>query len=138
MSEEIIMTQEDLEEARTFFGGDRFATVAAGAVIEKIGYRYALCSLEIGDVHRNALGAVMGGAMYTLADFCFAVASNFRQGPTVTAVSQISYLGQPKGDRLFAESRLIKDGRKNCFYEVEVRDAEDRAVASVTFNGVHL
>ena len=138
MSENIVMTQADLEEARSFFGGDKFATVAAGAVIEKVEYKYALCSLEIQDVHRNALGAVMGGAMYTLADFCFAVASNFKQGPTVTVVSQISFLGQPKGDRLIAESRLIKDGRRNCFYEIEGRDEEGKAAAVVSFTGAHL
>ena len=138
MSEEMVMTQADLEEAREFFGGDKFATEAAGTVIEKVEYKYALVSLQLQPVHRNALGAVMGGAMYTLADFCFAVASNFKQGPTVTVVSQISFLGQPKGDKLYAESRLIKDGRKNCFFEVEVRDETGRAAAVVNFTGAHL
>ena len=138
MSENIVMTQADLEEARQFFDGDKFATAAAGAVIEKVEYKYALCSLEIKDIHRNALGAVMGGTMYTLADFCFAVASNFKQGPTVTVVSQISFLGQPKGDKLIAESRLIKDGRKNCFYEIEVRDEGGKVAAVVSCTGAHL
>lgn len=138
MTEEIIMTAEDLEEARKFFAGDKFATVADGAVIDEIKYKYAKCSLEIKDVHRNALGAVMGGAMYTLADFCFAVASNYKQNPTVTVVSQISYLGQPKGDKLIAESRLIKDGRKNCFYEVNVTDEGGKPVAVVSMTGAHL
>ncbi len=138
MSELDAKKQAELDEANQYFGEDRFATQAAGATIDKVGDKYARCSLKLGDVHRNALGAVMGGVMYTLADFCFAVASNFHQGPAVTVVSQISFLGQPKGEMLFAESRLIKDGRRNCFFEVEVRDETGKACAVVSFNGARL
>ena len=65
-----------LEEARAFFAGDRFAT-ENGAVIDEIGEHYAICSMEITPHHLNAAGRVMGGAVFMLADFAFAVASNF-------------------------------------------------------------
>ena len=63
-----------LEEARQIFAADKYATDASGIVIEEVGENYAKCSMKLTDVHRNAFGGVMGGAIYTLADFTFAVA----------------------------------------------------------------
>jgi len=40
----------------------------------------AICSLTLEAKHKNALGAVMGGVYFTLADFAFAVASNWQGG----------------------------------------------------------
>lgn len=64
-----------LEEVRKIFEGDRFAT-ENGALIEAISDHSATCSLMITDSHRNAMGAVMGGTYFMLADFAFAVAAN--------------------------------------------------------------
>ncbi len=125
-----------LEEAREEFSKDLYATELSGAVIDSIGENYAKCSMILTDKHRNAYGGIMGGAIYTLADFAFAVASNFgKEEATVSVVGQASFMSQPKGSTLFAEAGLIKDGRHNCFYEVRVTDDLDRIVAVVTFNG---
>lgn len=66
---------EDLDEIREFFAKDRFAT-ENGAVIEAVGKNTATVGMKIEPRHRNAAGIVMGGAIFTLADFAFAVASN--------------------------------------------------------------
>lgn len=128
----------ELEEAREFFIRDRYAMVTTGIEIEEVGERYAKCSLKLDDRHRNATGHVMGGAVFTLADFVFAVATNFKQPVTVTTVSQISYLGTAKGDILYGESRLLKDGRRNCFYQIYITDNLGTDVAVVSVSGVHL
>lgn len=128
----------DLEEARKFFLEDRFASETTGIVIEAVEECYAKCSLKIDKRHVNATGHVMGGAIFTLADFVFAVATNFGNQTTVTTVSQISYLGSPKGDILYGESRLLKDGRRNCFYEICITDNLATPVAVVSVSGVHL
>ena len=128
-----------LEEAREFFAGDRYATKMTGAVIDEIGEHYAKCSMKITDNHRNANGGVMGGAIYTLADFAFAVATNFVSGQnTVSVVGQASFMSAPKGSVLYAEARLLKDGKRNCFYEVRINDDTGRLIAVVTFNGAHV
>lgn len=80
--------QETLDEVRERFSKDRFATVN-GAVIETVDEGFARCSMELNDTHRNALGAVMGGAIFTLADFAFAVASNWNKDPRVSLLSLI-------------------------------------------------
>ena len=110
-----------LEEVREQFSRDRFAT-ANGAVIEAVEEGYAKCSMILNETHRNAMGAVMGGAIFTLADFAFAVASN-------------CFLGGAKGSKLIAEAVKIKEGRKTCYYEVTVCDELGNQIAHMTSNG---
>ena len=62
-----------LEEAREYFSQDRYATEVTGAVIEEVGEGYARVSCKLTSCHLNARGFVMGGVMFTLADFAFVV-----------------------------------------------------------------
>ena len=129
----------ELESVRAFFEGDVYATSATGIEITEIGEKWAKCTLPLDSRHRNAAGQVMGGAMFTLADFTFAVATNrSHDAVTVTTNANISFLGTVKGDTLVAESRLIKDGKRSCFYEIEIRDNLENLVATVSIVGTHL
>lgn len=119
-----------LAEVRSFFEKDRFAT-ENGAVIEAIGENYARVSLELGPRHKNAVGGVMGGVYFTLADFAFAVATNHEQPGTVSLTSDISFIGTPKTGRIFAETELIKNGRTVCTYNVMVTDELGTPLAAV-------
>ena len=130
--------KSDLEEAREFFGGDLYATDATGIVIDEVGDHFARCSLEILRKHQNAYGGVMGGAIFTLADYTFAVASNFRQPQTVSVTSQINFIGMAKGKKLISESRLIKDGRSTCLYQIDITDDLGTKIAFVTISGMKL
>ena len=128
-----------LEEAREEFSKDLYATELTGVVIDTVGENSARCSMKLTEKHRNAYGGIMGGAIYTLADFAFAVASNFgKEYATVSVVGQASFMAASKGSILYAEARLIKDGRSNCFYEVRITDDLDKIIAVVTFNGAHI
>lgn len=129
----------DLEEARAFFAKDRYATEVTGIVIEGVGEHYAKCSLKLDGRHLNAVGHVMGGVVYTMADLTFAISTNFRTGrPTVTNVAQVSYLNSPEGDTLYSESKLLKDGHRICFYEIRIRDNTGKDIAIVSMNGYHI
>ena len=128
----------DLEKAREFFGQDFYATKATGIVIEEVGDHFARCSFDITRNHQNAYGGVMGGATFTLADYTFAVASNFNQPHTVSVTSQINYIGMAKGTKIIAESHLIKDGRTTCLYEINITDDLGNKVAFATISGMKL
>ena len=52
--------------------------------------------------------------------------------------SNICYLASPRGNTLFGEAKLLKDGRRNCFYEITITDDTGLTVAIVTTNGAHL
>jgi len=129
----------ELEKVRKFFRGDVFATLSTGAVIEEIGDKWARCSLALDSRHRNAANQVMGGAIFTLADFTFAVAANRPDSPiTVTASTNISFMGTVKGNKIIAEARLLKDGKRNCFYEISVKDELGNLIAVANTVGSHL
>ena len=128
----------DLEKAREFFNGDFYATKSTGIIIEEVGDHFARCSFEITRNHQNAYGGVMGGAIFTLADYTFAVSSNFNQPQTVSITSQINFIGMAKGKKLIAESTLLKDGRSTCLYGISIWDELDTKVAYVTVNGMKL
>ena len=128
---------KSLEEVRKIFEGDRFAT-ENGAVIEEIGDRSATCSLVITNSHRNAMGAVMGGTYFMLADFAFAVAANWQKMGCVSLRSDISFLGAAKGKKLIAKAVCVKDGRTTACYRVDVTDDLGNLTAIVTATGYHV
>ena len=122
------------EEIADLFRQDRFAT-DNGAVIAEVDDHYAKCTLQLEDRHRNAMGAVMGGVYFTLADFAFAVASNWQEVGTVSLNSEIAYLGAAKGESLSAEAFCVKNGRTTSYYRIEVRDDMGNLTAVVNTTG---
>ncbi|MDE7021928.1 MAG: PaaI family thioesterase, partial [Lachnospiraceae bacterium] len=65
-----------LEEIRSRFRNDHFATDAAGIVIDEAEPGRAVCSLTLEEKHMNENHVPMGGAIFTLADIACAVAAN--------------------------------------------------------------
>jgi len=129
--------EKTLEKVRMKFKADRFAT-ENGAVIEEIGDHSATCSLVITDSHRNAMGAVMGGVYFMLADFAFAVAANWEKMGCVSLRSDISFLGTAKGKKLIAKAVCVRDGRTAACYRVDVTDDLGNLTATVTVTGYHV
>jgi acyl-CoA thioesterase len=124
-----------LERARTIFAADRFATEAAGIFLTEATPGRAVCAVEIAPRHLNAHGAVMGGVLFTLADYAFAVAANLDQPPTVSLSAQIAFVAAPRGTRLTAEAVCVKQGRHAGFYEVTVADDGGKVVARISIQG---
>ncbi|EXM37919.1 PaaI family thioesterase [Ruminococcus albus] len=125
-----------IEEIREFFSHDLYA-YDTGAYIEEVGDRYAKISLTLTERHRNAVGGVMGGVYFTIADFAFAVASNWQSPGTVSLDSDISFIGVPSTDKIYAETELVKDGRSVCTYIVRVNDGTGKPLAVVKTVGFH-
>ncbi len=117
-----------IDEAREHFKKDKFAT-NAGMVIDELGEDCSTCSVTITDDHRNAYGGVMGGAIFTLADLAFAVCANQIHCLSVAQQISINYLSAPKGERLIAKAKCIKDGRTTSIINVSVSDDTGRDVA---------
>lgn len=132
------------DKAVETFANDLYATRLTGAKVERVELRHAQCTLTLQPDHRNAMGAVMGGVLFTLADLAFAAAANsecLQQEEPLTWVSQnstIHYLAQPKGERLTAEANCIKHGHNTCLYQIVLHDEEKRLVAMVTTSGIRI
>ena len=126
---------ELLEEAKKIFGNDYYASQLTGIEILAADVGYSKVELKLRPEHNNALGHVMGGVYFTIADYAFAIASNFKQKPTVTQTSQIVFLSPIKGDRIFAEAVCIRSGRTTCFYKIIITDESGAQNAYVTTTG---
>ena len=132
------MAEFDLQEIRTFFSHDRYATEACGCEILEAAPGHAVCAFDVTDRHRNALGAVMGGAIFTVADFALAVASNVGQPHAVSVTNTIEYLGGVRGTRVIATCDANKDGRRIGFYTVNVTDELGTPVAHMVATSMRL
>ena len=126
-----------IDEARAYFSGDRFAT-ENGMTLEERDESHAVTSLALGARHRNALGGVMGGAIFTLADFAFAALTNDRERVAVAQQVSVNFLAAAKGDRLIATARYKKDGRASCVVTVDVVDDTGREIAQFVGTGFKL
>ena len=93
----------DIDEAREFFSNDRFAT-ENGITREERDERHAVASLALAERHRNAHGGVMGGAIFSLADFAFAALTNGPDRSTVAQQVSVSFLAAPSHGRLYVPS----------------------------------
>ena len=118
-----------LEEIRAYFAQDKFAAQAQCSIIEAAP-NHAICEMPITEHHKNARGTVMGGAVFTLADFAMAVAGNVGGTPTVSIACNIRFFAAAKGNRLIATCTANKEGRSVGFYTVHVTDELGTSVAS--------
>ena len=126
-----------IEESREFFAQDRFATKRAGIEINDAiqgadGHGVmARCSMAITPDHLNVGGTVMGGAIFTLADFCFAVLTNAwdEVSSTVTVSASIRFVGVAKGTRLTGTAETDKSGRTLIHAHCRVEDELGNLVA---------
>lgn len=130
-------------KAQQVFVNDRYATDLTGVSVDLVEPGKACCSLCIQAIHRNAMGAVMGGVLFTLADLAFAAGANaclIDEGLSlgwVSLGSEIHYLAQPKGSRLLAEARCVRQGRTTCVYTIDIHDELSTPVALVTTTGMN-
>lgn len=121
-----------IDQIRDFFAHDLFAYEACGCRIVEASHGHAVTAFDIAPIHRNAMGAVMGGAIFTLADYALAVACNIGEKPTVSVSNSIEFLSGARGSRLIATCDVDKSGRSLGFYTVDIRDELGTQVARMT------
>lgn len=97
-----------------------------------------ICEMQIEDLHKNAAGGVMGGAIFTLADYAFAICANALNEfyVTVTVSSTINFIDACKGSKLIAKPECVKTGKNLCFYEIKIFDDLDNLISSVLMTGM--
>ena len=127
-----------LEEVQRVFRNDHFATDACGCRVVEAARGHAVCEFDITERHRNEKGGVMGGAIFTVADLAFAVASNVGETTSVSVSSSIEFMSAARGTRLIATADADKNGRTLGFYTCLVTDELGTPVARVTQTCMHL
>jgi len=125
------------QEIEAFFEKDAFAK-ACGITIDEVGDGKAVCSFIIMPSHINGRGGVQGGAIFTLADFAFAVAAHSKGYMAVSLDNQISFMHATRGKRLIATAYETSATKKVCFYQVDVKDDLDYPIAKMSVTGYRL
>ncbi len=137
------------EIARKVFADDLYATQTTGICIESADENTTVCTLQLSDIHRNAKGYIMGGVIFTIADFAFAIAANSKvlleklQGKDsqlqwVSLSSTIHFLTPAKGNTIKATTIPIRQGHSNAIYQILVTDSENRKIAHITTSGTRI
>ncbi|MBQ3519012.1 MAG: PaaI family thioesterase [Clostridia bacterium] len=125
-----------LEQMKMIMAKDRYATEQTGIVIDEIGPDTAVCSMQITPQHKNAYGTVMGGAIFTLADLCFAAAAN-NSGEYIAMSFEcnITFLRATRTGTLHATAVPLKMGKNLCFYRIDITDDEGTLTAQASVTG---
>ena len=126
-----------IDEAREYFTGDTFA-MTNGITIDRMTDEECVCSMKIRDDHRNAMGGIMGGVIFTLADFAMAVLNNNMHKPTVAMDMNISFLASSRGEHLTATTNCVKNGKNTTSCTILITDEFGKKVSLVTGTGFKL
>lgn len=118
----------DADRLRAFFGRDQFAA-ANGIEIVEVSPGRATARMRLEPRHWNGLGIAHGGALFTLADFAFALASNSHGTVAVAAQASITIMKATRTGMLVAEAREITKNHRLGTYTIEVRDETGDLVA---------
>jgi acyl-CoA thioesterase len=119
------LTQEEL---KTFFHKDLFAAYVGIELLEA-GNGRALARLQLREHHRNGLGMVQGGAIFTLADLAFAAAVNSRGRAAVAIHASISYMKAAQGEALIAEAQEVSCGPKIAVYTIRITESSGELIS---------
>jgi acyl-CoA thioesterase len=90
---------------------------------------HAVTRMTIQPSHFNAVGIVQGGAIFTLADYAFAAASNSHGIIAVGINVSITYMKSASEGTLTAEAREVALNPKLASYTVNVTDDSRSLVA---------
>lgn len=114
-----------MKDIKDYFKTDQFSARNNIELIEATA-GHAKAKMTLHPHHWNGLGTVHGGALFTLADFCFAAACNSHGTVAVAIDANITFMKAISTGVLYAEAREIAKNFKLGSYVVEVRsDAGD-------------
>lgn len=99
---------------------------------DQLGEGSARLSLPIEPHLTNSLGTAHGGVIMSLLDVALCTAARTLHPDSIGVITidlSASFIGGAGGARLFAEARVLKDGRSMSFVEAEAKNEDGSLVA---------
>ena len=118
----------EIEKIREFFKGDKFAEYL-GIELVDVSEGEAIAKMVVEKEHFNGINTVHGGAIFTLADFTFAVAANSHGRVTVAINVSISFMKAVTHGTLTAVAREVSLNPKIASYTVDICNDEGELIA---------
>jgi acyl-CoA thioesterase len=109
------------ETLNEYFKRDRIAE-GFGIEIVEFGNGNARTRMTVRDMHLNGLDIVHGAAIFALADFTFAVASNSHGTVAVAIHTDLSFVKAIKSGTLYADAKEMSLSPKISTYDILVTD----------------
>jgi len=117
-----------MEKVRELFSRDLFAK-HCGIELLDVGEGRARARMRITEHHLNGLGTVQGGAIFTLADFTFALACNSHGNAAVAINTNLSFVKAAKTGILLADAREVALNPKLSTVTVNVTNESEELIA---------
>ena len=117
-----------MEAINEFFNRDQFAK-HCGIELLSVSPGHALARMPVQPHHLNGYRTAQGGAIFTLADFTFAAASNSHGQIAVAINVNITFMKAATTGTLWAEAREVSKNFKLGTYTVQVTDEQGDLVA---------
>lgn len=115
-----------------FSTNDHFANHCGIELVEaKPGW--AKARMTIRPYHFNGANTVHGGAIFTLADFAFAVAANSAGQLSLAINTSTTFVKAALNGTLYAVAEELATNRRLGHYQVKITDDQDKLIA--TFQG---
>lgn len=92
----------------------------------------AKAEMQISDKHLNGVDIIQGGALFTLADFAFAAASNSHGRIAVASNASISFFKGISSGKLTAYARELNSGKSLGHFCVDIYDQDSTLIAHFT------
>lgn len=118
-----------MHEIKAFFAEHDLFARHAGIELLEVEPGWARVTMKIEPYHFNGARTVHGGAIFTLADFAFAVASNSHGTLAMGINTSISYVKAAISGTLYAEAKEQSRNRKLATYTVNITDDTGELVA---------
>lgn len=126
------MTKAVPADPRELAKRDRFVNALGIEFIEG-GPGRATIRMNVRDEHLNFMGACHGGAIFSLADTAFGLASNYLGIMSVGINAHITYSAPAKkGDMLTATAVELARSKRLATYRIDVTRADGETVALFT------
>ena len=118
-----------IERVKEFF--QRRDRLAASLDIELVDASLgsATVKMQVADQHLNGVNVVHGGAIFTLADFAFAVASNSYGTVAVAINVSITFMKAATAGTLTARAREVSRNAKLSSYTIDITDEQGDLIA---------
>lgn len=131
------VTLIDKENLLRIFEKDYFAK-SMGIEIVEIGKGFAKVSVRVNQQMLNSTGKTHGGAIFAVADFALAVASNSYGETAVSTNVSINYLSASEEGSLL-EAVALEESRthKTGLYRIDIKDEQGKKIA-VALGSVYL
>ena len=99
---------------------------------ETLGKGMARLSLPVEPHLRNSLGTAHGGVIMSLLDVALCTAARTLHPESIGVITidlSTSFIGGASGKKLYADARVLRDGRSMSFVEAEARNEDGSLVA---------